>query len=87
MRARPDHFDVVVTDFNMPTLSGLDVVRSLAGMRIELPTVLTSGLVSDELRERAVELSVSEVLEKQNSLEDLAAAVQRALASVRDGPG
>ncbi|MEO8123596.1 MAG: ATP-binding protein [Burkholderiales bacterium] len=80
LRARPEAFDLVVTDFNMPGLTGLDVVRALAGIRPALPTVLTSGLVSDELRAQARALGVCEVLEKQNTLEELAAVVKRALA-------
>ncbi len=84
LRARPEAFDLVVTDFNMPGLTGLDVVRALAEIRPALPTVLTSGLVSDELRVQARALGVSEVLEKQNTLEELASAVKRALGAAAD---
>ena len=81
LRARPQDFDLVVTDFNMPGLNGLEVVRALAELCPALPAVLTSGLVSDELRHQACALGVSEVLEKQNTLEELAAAVHRALGA------
>lgn len=86
LRTRPEAFDLVVTDFNMPVLTGLDVVRALAGIRPALPTVLTSGLVSDELRAQAHALGVCEVLEKQNTLEELAAALKRALGSQAQAP-
>jgi PAS domain S-box-containing protein len=85
VRARPNAFDVLVTDFNMPGLSGLDVVRAVADIRPALPTLLTSGLVSDEMRASALDLGVSEVLEKQNTLEQLATAIERALGR-RPGP-
>ena len=83
VRARPDGFDLVVTDFNMPVMSGLDVIRALAMIRPTLPTVLISGLVSDELRAQASNLGVSEVLDKQNALEELAVAVHRTLDAAR----
>ncbi len=83
LRARPDAFDLVVTDFNMPGLTGLEVVRALRGIRPALPTVLTSGLVTDELQAQARELGVRQVLEKQNTLEELAVAVKRALGPAR----
>ena len=79
VRARPGDFDVVVTDYNMPKMSGLDVALALSSILPSLPIVLTSGLVTDELRTRARECGVLEVIDKQNSLEELAAAVQRAL--------
>ena len=83
VRARPDSFDVVVTDFNMPGMSGLEVVEALAGIRAALPTVLTSGYVSDAMRTRASQLGVNEVLEKQYMLEELGPAIGRALGRQR----
>ena len=43
VRANPDDFDFVVTDFNMPEFSGLEVAREVARIRPGLPVVLTSG--------------------------------------------
>jgi PAS domain S-box-containing protein len=43
VRAHPQDFDVVLTDFSMPGLSGTDVARELARIRPGLPVVLTSG--------------------------------------------
>jgi CheY-like chemotaxis protein len=79
VRSHPDEVDVVVTDFNMPGLSGLAVAAELAQLRPDLPVLLISGLVSDELRSRAAQCGVREVLEKQFALEALAPAVHRAL--------
>lgn len=74
-------FALVVTDFNMPGLSGLalaELVRQISpGTRI----ILTSGLVTDELQQHARELGLPEVLPKEELLERLVHAVQRALAA------
>jgi PAS domain S-box-containing protein len=43
VRRNPQAFDVVLTDFSMPGLSGTDVVREIARLRPELPVILTSG--------------------------------------------
>jgi PAS domain S-box-containing protein len=43
VRADPDGFDVVVTDYNMPGMSGLEVASALAHIRANLPVVLVSG--------------------------------------------
>jgi PAS domain S-box-containing protein len=89
----PTAFDFVVTDFNMPNCSGLDVVRALASIRPDLPVAISSGYVSDELRLRAAELGVHGVMQKEHTLEQLGYLVHSALeaASVKarrrgDGP-
>jgi two-component system, cell cycle sensor histidine kinase and response regulator CckA len=46
VRADPAGFDVVVTDYNMPGMSGLQVAQALAGIRANLPVVLVSGHLS-----------------------------------------
>jgi CheY-like chemotaxis protein len=75
--------DLVVTDFNMPNLSGLDVVRMLAGIRSDLPVVISSGYVSDDLRASAAELGVRAVMQKEQTLEELGGIVHTALGVVR----
>lgn len=77
----PTGVDLVVTDFNMPTLSGLDVVRALAAIRPTLPVAISSGYISDELRTRAAELGVWGVMQKERTLEELGALVHAALAA------
>lgn len=76
----PAAFDLVVTDFNMPNLSGLDVARALARIRPELPVAISSGFVSDELRTKAHELGVVAVMQKERTLEELGALVHSALS-------
>jgi CheY-like chemotaxis protein len=73
--------DLVVTDFNMPGLSGLDVVRVLAGIRPGLPVVISSGYVSDDLRASAAALGVRAVMQKEHTIEELGAVVHAALRS------
>jgi PAS domain S-box-containing protein len=79
LRADPQDFDLVVTDFNMPGLSGLDVARELAEIRPDLPVVISSGYVSDEMQAAAVQLGVRHVLQKEYTLERLADVLQRIL--------
>ncbi|WP_425257778.1 MASE3 domain-containing protein [Rubrivivax sp. RP6-9] len=80
--AVPPAFDLLVTDYNMPLLSGLDVLRAARQVRPGLPAVLTSGSVNDTLRAQALALDVAEVLEKQHTLEALAPAIERTWARV-----
>jgi PAS domain S-box-containing protein len=78
--AEPEAVDLVVSDYNMPIHSGLDVARHVLALRPGLPCILLTGDVTAELRTRAAALGVRAVLEKQNVLDTLSAAVQQALA-------
>ena len=75
----PNGYDLVVTDFNMPNCSGLDLVRALARIRPSLPVAISSGYVSDELRSTATDLGVRGVMQKEHTLEELGALVHAAL--------
>jgi PAS domain S-box-containing protein len=79
LAADPLDFDLVVSDFNMPDLSGLQVARRLARIRPDLPVVLSSGYLSEELREQARQAGIRAVLRKEMSLEELGPLVQRLL--------
>ena len=73
-------WDVVVTDYNMPGYSGLDLARELALIRPDMPLVLSSGYLSDELRASARHAGIRFLLRKENTYEELAALVHQALA-------
>lgn len=77
LRAAPDAFDVVVTDYNMPGMSGLDVARAVRTIRADLPVAVASGFVDVALRENADQAGVLEVIFKADDLETFCAAVQR----------
>jgi two-component system, cell cycle sensor histidine kinase and response regulator CckA len=53
LRADPAGFDLVVFDYNMPDLSGLELARKVYSMRANLPVVLVSGYIDEEFRAEA----------------------------------
>ena len=79
VRANPDDFDAVVTDFNMPGLSGIAVAEELRRIRPGLPVVIISGYVTDELVERARAAGAREVVYKPNTVDELCATICRVL--------
>jgi PAS domain S-box-containing protein len=85
LQQQPSAFDLLVTDYNMPGQSGLDVARQTARLQPGLPVVLSSGSVDDELRAKAHALGILEVVEKQSTLEALAPAIEQALARAARG--
>lgn len=83
VRAEPGRFDLAVTDYNMPGMSGLDVARALRKIRADLPIVLSSGNITEELRVEAPGAGVSELVFKPNTVKDLCEAIDRQMQAQR----
>jgi CheY-like chemotaxis protein len=77
VRDNPDEFDLAVTDYNMPGMSGLAVASALRSIRADLPVVLASGFITEELRQKAPAAGVRELIYKPNTVDDLCEAVAR----------
>ena len=65
------HFDLVISDLNMPGESGLDLFRSLWFKRPAIPFILMSGGLDPRLRRKAISMGVRDFLEKPFQLNDL----------------
>ena len=81
LRAAPQDADLVITDFNMPGRSGLDVLREVAALRADLPVILSSGYLSSALRAEARSAGVRGLLKKEHTVEELGALVQQVLGA------
>jgi PAS domain S-box-containing protein len=79
VRGAPDAFDIVVTDFNMPSQSGLDLARELRGLAPRLPVVISSGFLPPQLQAEADAIGVAALLRKENTVEELGVVVARVL--------
>ena len=84
VREHPQEVDLLVTDYNMPGNSGIELARELARIRPDLPVVLSSGYITDELRAEARAVGVRGLLEKENTFEELGALIARILAGPAD---
>jgi signal transduction histidine kinase/ActR/RegA family two-component response regulator len=73
------NFDLVVTDFNMPGMSGLDVARAIRDARPDLPVVVVSGYITDTLRAQAEAVGVRELIGKPHEVEEVRDALHRLL--------
>jgi CheY-like chemotaxis protein len=74
----PDRFDLIVTDFAMPMVSGLDVVRFARSHRADWPAIILSGYAdASAIRDRPADVPL---LGKPFSDEALLGAVHEQLA-------
>jgi CheY-like chemotaxis protein len=77
LRVTPEAFDLVVSDFKMPGMSGLDVARAVRTIRADLPVVIASGFIDESLQMQAAGAGVRELIFKANAVEDLSEAFAR----------
>jgi PAS domain S-box-containing protein len=77
----PAAFDLVISDFNMPEMSGTELAAQLRTLRPALPVLISSGYISDELRAQAAAQGVRALLQKEQTLEALPGLVRQVLAA------
>jgi len=77
IRNDPSGFDIALIDYNMPGISGIELIRQLQLIRQDLPAAVTSGFVDEELLELANIAGILEVIPKPYRVEELNTVLQR----------
>ncbi len=77
VREDPSLWDLVVTDFNMPGLSGTDLIGALRHLRPNLPCVLCTGYGLDIDEQRAIALGARAFRRKPVDVAGLVADIGR----------
>jgi PAS domain S-box-containing protein len=77
LRKDPTAFDLVVSDYNMPYLSGLDVARAVREIRADLPVAVASGFIDERLLAQAKEAGIRELIVKAVDVAEFCEAVER----------
>ena len=78
-RREPQDFDLIVTDWAMPGMSGTELVSAMREVRADIPMLLVSGFVGGLVEETAKKMDVGEVLVKPVNPELLAQTVDLVL--------
>lgn len=79
VRAQPDAFHLLMTDYNMPGMSGVDVARAVLAINPGLPVAVASGYISEELQAEALAAGVREVVFKTDAVDAFCEVVARLL--------
>ena len=79
LQDHPDPIDLLVTDQNMPGMSGVDLARESLRERPGLRVAIVSGHVNDKLLADASAVGVHEVMAKQDSMDALGEAIAKLL--------
>jgi two-component system cell cycle sensor histidine kinase/response regulator CckA len=80
-RAKPDKFDLVITDRTMPDMTGETLAKELIRIRPDIPVILCTGFSALITEERAKEMGIREFIMKPLVMSEMARVVRRTLDS------
>lgn len=80
---RQGKFDLVIADYKMPKVDGLEILGELKTLAPEVPVVIVSAYAGRETIEAAASLGAFAVLEKPFSVEQFTSRCQEALQLTR----
>jgi len=78
-KAKPGHFDVVITDQTMPGMTGDALARELMNIRPGIPVIICTGYSQAIDAERAATIGIKAFVMKPILIHELADAVRKAL--------
>lgn len=71
------NIDIVITDYMMPTMNGLELLLTIRGKRPLLPVIIMTGYTETELVIEALKNHCAGFIEKPFTPEQLAAEIER----------
>lgn len=74
-----NHYDLLVTDNQMPNLSGVELLQKMYGARLALPVIMATGALPSEDFARSPWLRPAATLLKPYSFEELLGTVREVL--------
>lgn len=77
-RTTPDAFDAVITDLQMPTIIGVDLIKALRAIRPDLPVAVVSGYIT--AREANADVRGLTWLSKPASISEISVLVHELVA-------
>ena len=78
-KAKPDGFDLVITDMTMPNMTGDDLAGELMQIRPETPIILCTGYSAQINQQQAMAMGVRAFVSKPVLIRDLAETIRKVL--------
>jgi two-component system cell cycle sensor histidine kinase/response regulator CckA len=81
VRRQPKKFDLVITDFIMPQMNGIELAQELSRLRPDMPIILCTAISKAVTAEKAKMLGIKDYLLKPVTAGELGRAIRRVLDS------
>jgi PAS domain S-box-containing protein len=82
-RAKPDAFDLIITDVTMPGMTGIELVRQLMAIRPDIPIILCTGFSELINEKQAKEMGIKEFVMKPFVIGKHAKTIRKVLEQKR----
>ena len=79
LRDHVQEVDLLITDYNMPEMSGLDLTHAARALRPSLPVIVASGHLSADLRAGAAAAGVDCLFDKPAGIDELCVRIAQVL--------
>jgi CheY-like chemotaxis protein len=79
LHRRPEDYALVATDYKMAKVSGLDIARAAKAAQPDLPVVIISAYLTNDLLAQSLRAGADEVLSKSSITRELVPTVERLL--------
>ncbi len=79
MKSNPHHFDLVITDLTMPKLTGIELAKSILGVRPDIPIILCTGYTEKLTPEDIKNAGIRELMFKPVIISDLIKTIEESL--------
>lgn len=74
---RSECFDLVISDYTMPGMTGVDLARSMLRIRPDVPIILCTGFNERIMEEKAKEMGFRAFAMKPITMRDITGPVRR----------
>ncbi len=81
---KPDRFDIILMDMEMPVMSGVEAAKAIRRMGATLPILALSGHSSPEQIQKCREAGMNENLTKPFEFDELVDAIERLVSETFD---
>ena len=80
-RAKPNSFDIVVTDYGMPNMTGVELAEEMLRIRPDIPIVLYTGYIDEVIEKKAKDIGIKKIIKKPLVNKELAKVIREILDS------
>lgn len=80
----PYHFDLVISDYTMPHMTGVALARAMMSVRPDIPVILCTGFSETITEEKAKEMGIREFLMKPLAIRQLAEIISKILNNSKE---
>ena len=87
VRSQPQQFDLIISDFSMPRMNGLQLAEEIKRINPGIPFILLSGYSSDVPRKQIKSTVINAFITKPISKNELARVVRKVLEEIPPAPG